>query len=249
MRMVALIPARAGSKRCPGKNTRLLAGHPLISYAIAAAHASGVFARVILATDDVTLCATVPRGHCVDLALREPVPDDQPDIIWIKQALSILPYRADAFAILRPTSPFRTFETIRRAFEEFTVPDGTHDSLRAVRPVRETPYKMWTCKGPGYPIVPLLDGSQPDGTPYHSSPTQSCPPVWMQTSSLEMAYTTNVEVYGNIHGRKVIPFICDDDTGFSIDTEDDFREAERLVASGAAQLPPLALAALSTPAP
>ena len=248
MRIVALIPSRSGSLRCQGKNMRLLGGSPLIAYTMAAAVESDVFESVLVCSDDAAVLALAVQCRLAGY-LRPLVTADQPDIQWVRQAIASLDVRPDAFAILRATSPFRTADTIRRAYREFTVPDGTHDSLRAVRPVRETPYKMWTCDGPGYPIKPLLNGARSDGTPYHSSPTQSCPPVWMQTSSLEMAYTTNVEVYGNIHGRKVIGFICDDETGFSIDTEADFAEAERLVATGAAQLPPVSLAALSTSTP
>jgi CMP-N,N'-diacetyllegionaminic acid synthase len=61
MNMVALIPARAGSKRCPGKNTRELAGHPLIAYTIAAAMESGVFATVWVCTDSRAVAEAMLR--------------------------------------------------------------------------------------------------------------------------------------------------------------------------------------------
>ena len=100
---------------------------------------------------------------------------------------------------------------------------------------------MWTWEGAGMPIRPLFDLKHPDGTPYHSSPTQSLPPVYIQNSSLEMSWTANVEVHGTIHGRKVGPFFTTGHEGFSVDTEADWAEAVRLVETGEAQLPSIRL--------
>src|SRR3990167_3215202 len=186
--MIALVPARAGSKRIPGKNIRLLAA------------------------------------------------DDSPDIAWIRHVLDRI-RRPRSFAILRPTSPFRTAETIQRAYQEFAMSDGTHDSLRAVQPAREHPGKMWQWTGPGYPITPLLSGTRSDGVPWHSAPTQSLPVFYVQNSSLEMAWTACVEVHGNIHGRKVIPFLTEGYEGMTLDYPEDLERAELLVARGRARLP------------
>ena len=231
MTIVALIPARAGSRRIPGKNTKLLGGHPLIAYTIAAAHESGIFATVCVCADEYEVCLYATQADCAAV-LREPVSDHQPDIEWVREAIGLLEERPDAFAILRPTSPFRTAETIRRCYQEFREMADCGDSLRAVEPVKQTPYKMWTWLGPGYPITPFSDRKHPDGTPYHSSPTQSLPTVYIQNSSLEMAWTANVEVHGTIHGRKVGPFFTDGHEGFSIDYPEDWEQAERLLAAG-----------------
>lgn len=159
------------------------------------------------------------------------------DIAWIRQALKDLGFRPTTFAILRPTSPFRTAETIQRAYREFTICDGTHDSLRAVEPVKQHPGKMWEWAGPGYPITPLLRGTRSDGVPWHSCPTQTLPTMYVQNSSLEMAYTANVEAHGTIHGRKVIPFFTTGVEGFAIDDMDDWARAERLILERLQPLP------------
>lgn len=245
--MVALIPARAGSKRVIGKNTRRLAGHPLVAYTIAAAQDSNCFSRVCVVTDDYSLVQWVFEHMNAQCITRSPASDAQRDIEWLREFFDAErdPLRRPrSFAILRPTSPFRTAETIRRAFREFTTPDGTHDSLRAVEPVKQHPGKMWTWEGPGYPIRPLLDKKHQDGTPWHSSPTQSLPTMYVQNASLEMGFTANIEIHGTIHGRKVIPFFTEGHEGFDINTEDDWQRAEALIASGAATLPPLPVAAL-----
>ena len=232
--MVALIPARAGSRRIPGKNTKLLAGHPLIAYTIAAARESGVFQHVIVCTDD-PLASPIAADMNAGVWFREPVSDIQADIIWIKQFFAALGRQWETFAILRPTSPFRTAETIRRAFAKFTLPDQTADSIRAVQPVKEHPGKMWALTN-GI-ITPLLEYKRSDGVPWHSSPTQTLPPFYVQNSSLEMAWTTNVYVHGTIHGRKVAPFFTNEAEGFALDWPEDWERAERMIASGCWILP------------
>lgn len=234
MNLVALIPARAGSKRCPGKNMRMLAGRPLIAYTLLAAYHSNVFSNVIVASDDPA-CWQIAPEHEAQYFERAPVPDEQPDIAWIREVIEDTP-RPDAFAILRPTSPFRTAETIRRAHACFLANDCA-DSIRAVEPVTQTPYKMWRWEGAGARMTPLLEGESSPGVPYHSSPTQVCPPIYVQNSSLEIAWTRNVEVYGTLHGRTVAPFITAGYEGFSIDTEADWERAEWLVRAGAVTLP------------
>lgn len=213
---------------------KLLAGHPLIAYTIAAAQESGVFTRILVCTDDldVLLIAADKR----DVIFREAVSDHQADIVWITETLKQIP-RPDAFAILRPTSPFRTAEPIRRAFAQFTLPDQTADSIRAVEPVKQHPGKMWALERGR--LTPLLDYKRSDGVPWHSCPTQSLPTFYVQNSSLEMAWTANIETHGTIHGRKVAPFLTHDYEGFSLDYPEDWERAEQLIASGRVALPTL----------
>jgi CMP-N,N'-diacetyllegionaminic acid synthase len=154
-----------------------------------------------------------------------------PDIEWVRHALDGTAY--DVFSILRPTSPFRRGATIHRAWERF----GDHcDSVRAVRRVREHPGKMWVREG-DY-IRPLLP--QPDGeVPTHSRQTAALPEVWVQDSSLEIAWTRIVAA-GEIAGRRVVPFVPEGAEGLSIDYPDDLEHAERLAAADPELLPPLA---------
>ena len=249
--MVALIPARMGSKRVPGKNTRPLNGHPLIAYTIAAAAQSGVFSEVVVCSDSANLALEAGDYGATGFVIREPAADTQPDIVWVKQALRGM--NADAFAILRPTSPFRTVATIQRAYRQFMQCGDCVDSIRAVCPVTEHPYKMWVSIGPvgyeaAYPMKPLREGYHQDGTPWHSSPTQSLPMIYVQTSALEMAWTRCVEVYGTISGRKISPFVTTGAESVSIDTEDDWAQAERLARERPDLLPGVGLAGLPTAA-
>jgi CMP-N,N'-diacetyllegionaminic acid synthase len=97
-------------------------------------------------------------------------------------------------------------------------------------------------------MTPVCDASRSDGTPWHSSPTQTLPPVYVQNASLEMAWTYVVKQFGTIAGRKIAPFFTEGYEGFDINTpDDDWREAERLIAEGLVDLPSLTLGA-QTPA-
>lgn len=230
MKAVALIPARAGSKRVPGKNMRLLNGHPLIAYTIAAALESGCFDAIWVCSDDDRVFDYVLKHtpNNVHYRSRPMVADDQADIVWVKDALHTdaaahLGF-SNIFAILRPTSPFRTADTIRRAMAEFKR-NEVH-SLRAVEPVKQHPGKMWWNNGPGYPMTPVCDAKRSDGTPWHSCPTQTLPQAYVQNASLEIAWTYVVEGYGSISGKKIMPFLTEGMEGFDINTEEDWKLAE-----------------------
>jgi CMP-N,N'-diacetyllegionaminic acid synthase len=240
---VALIPARAGSQRVPGKNVRELAGHPLLAYSIAAAQRAEIFDAVVVSTDSPEIAAVAERYDAEVPGLRpaEMATATSPDIEWVRHAIRALASdgrRFDAFSILRPTSPFRGPQTIRRAFEKLVELGEGADSIRAVRPCREHPGKMWVIDGDL--MHPLLD--QPDGVPYHSRQYQSLPSVYVQDSSLEIAWMRALDVHDSIAGERVAPFLTEGAEGFSIDYPEHWRVAEEMVASGVAELPTVAVA-------
>jgi CMP-N,N'-diacetyllegionaminic acid synthase len=225
----ALVPARGGSVRVARKNIAPLAGHPLIAYSIAAARESGRFDAIVVSTDDEEI-AGVGRHYGAEVVMRPPsmAGATSPDIEWIRHVLDGTTY--EVFSILRPTSPFRRGATIERAWARF----GDHcDSVRAVRRVREHPGKMWVRDGEY--MRPLLP--QPAGeVPTHSRQTASLPEVWVQDSSLEIAWT-RIVAEGEIAGRDVVPFFPEGHEGFSIDYPDELIEAEHLAAEQPELLP------------
>jgi N-acylneuraminate cytidylyltransferase len=140
----------------------------------------------------------------------------------------------DVFSLLRPTSPFRRGSTIVRAWEQLLALGKVADSIRAIEPCRQHPGKMWSVNGDL--MEPLL--AQPeDGTPYHSTPYQALPKVYVQNSSLEIAWAHVVAEGLGISGRRVAPFFTEGLEGFSIDYPDDVELAERWIANGEAELP------------
>lgn len=236
-RVVALVPARAGSTRVPGKNIKPLAGHPLIAYTIAGAIESGIFDAVVVSTDSEEI-AEVARTYGAEVPWLRPeelASSTSPDIDWVVHALGQPGMDGyGMFAILRPTSPFRSGAAIRRAHELLEAsPDA--DSVRAVRRCREHPGKMWMLEGEG-PMQPLLD--QPEGeVPLHSRQFAALPEVYVQDSSLELARARAALEQGSISGRVVLPLVSEGHEGFSIDYPDDWERAEALAASGEAVLP------------
>jgi N-acylneuraminate cytidylyltransferase len=232
---VALIPAREGSTRVPGKNVRLLAGHPLIAYTIAAAREAGVFDAVVVSTDGERT-AEIARHYGAEVPGLRPAElagATSPDIGWVEHVLRLLP-SSDAFAILRPTSPFRGAATMRRAWERFLELGERIDSIRAVEPCRQHPGKMWVVHGDDL-MTPLLP--QPEELPFHSRQYAALPPVHIQNSSLEVAWTRVATEDRTIAGRRVAPFFTDGLEGFSIDYPEDLERAEGMVARGEAELP------------
>jgi N-acylneuraminate cytidylyltransferase len=243
---VALIPARSGSKRVVGKNVRSLAGHPLLAYTVSAARESGVFADVIVSTDDESI-AEVARYYGAEVPFLRPpemAGDLSPDIEWVRYTLAALARAGrtwEAFSLLRPTSPFRRPETIRRGWRTFLDAAGA-DSLRAVEPCRQHPGKMWVVEGDR--IVPLLkDG--PIDPPWHSTPYQALPAVLVQNASLEIAWCRTVTGTGTIAGAIIVPFYTQGHEGLDVNDEKDWWYAEHMLAMGEASLPPVASPAVS----
>jgi len=133
------------------KNAKPLGGHPLMAYAIAGARASGIFDAVICSTDTGRL-ARIAHHYGAEIPFLRPAEfatSTSPDIEWVDDLLKRLKAEGrtyDCFSILRPTSPFRTAETTKRAWSEFLAEEGV-DSLRAVEKVTQDPGKMWVVRG------------------------------------------------------------------------------------------------------
>jgi CMP-N,N'-diacetyllegionaminic acid synthase len=236
--VIALIPARGGSKRVPRKNIKVLAGHPLLAYSIAAARESRLFADVIVSTEDDEI-ARVARHYGASVPFMRPqalAGDKSPDIEWVSHALETLRddgKNFDCFSILRPSNPLRQASTIRRAWDLFSGEPGA-ESLRAVEKCRQHPGKMWVVEGNR--MRPLLSGG-PTNPPWHSTPYDALPPVYVQNASLEIARTAVVFEKHSISGDQIVPFFTDLYEGLDINYAEDWRLVEELVASNAVTLP------------
>ncbi len=242
LKIIALIPARSGSKRVLDKNIRVLGGHPLLAYSIAAARDSGVFDAVVVSTDNEKY-ADIARSYGAEVPFLRPpefAGSTSPDIEWIEHAIAMLAKAGrefDCFSILRPTSPFRTADTIRRAWDLFSS-DKDADSLRAVEKCSQHPGKMWRISGGR--MQPLLQGNI-NGVPYHSCQMAALPEIYVQNASLEIAWTRVVQQYRTIAGEKIIPFISEGVEGFDINMPEDWWLAEHMLSSGQAVLPDIAI--------
>jgi CMP-N,N'-diacetyllegionaminic acid synthase len=217
------------------KNIRPLAGHPLIAYAIAAARQADVFDRVVCSTDSGKI-AEVAQRYGADVPFLRPAEfatSTSPDIEWIEHAFDQLDEHFDLFAIVRATNPFRGPEVLRRGYEQLlATPEA--DSIRAVELVKQHPGKMWVLEGKL--MRPLLDQSHLE-VAWHAGQYQALPPIYVQNSALEIAWTRVVSQTGTREGRVVAAFLTDGHEGFNIDDEEDWDRARRLLDSGAVELP------------
>ena len=233
--IVALIPARSGSERVRDKNTRPLAGHPLLAYAIASARQAGIFDRIVCSTDSGKIAAVAQR-YGADTPFLRPAKfatSTSPDIEWITHALAALEEHYDLFAIVRATNPFRGPDVLRRGLEQLlATPEA--DSIRAVELVKQHPGKMWVLEGKT--MRPLLDQSHLDSA-WHAGQYQALPEIYVQNSALEIAWTRVVSQTGTREGRVVAPFLTRGHEGFNIDDEEDWDRARRLLDGGEAVLP------------
>ena len=144
-KVVALIPARSGSKRIPNKNIKLLSGHPLIAYSIVSALESKVFDKVVVSTDSEDIAkiseyygAEVPflrpknisKDNSIDLELFIHAVNE---IIKIDKKIKYVVH-------LRPTTPFRDPKILDRAIQAFEKNKNFH-SLRSVQEMSESAIK------------------------------------------------------------------------------------------------------------
>lgn len=235
---IALIPARAGSKRVENKNIYRLNGHPLIAYTISAAIDSGIFEKIFVSTESAEY-AEISKHYGADVEFLRPkeyATDESPDIEWVEFSLRELSKRGqnfDYFSILRPTSPLRTSSTIQRAFAEF-LSDESVDSLRAVELCTQHPGKMWRIVENR--LVPVM-ARQDSGVDWFSSPTQTLPDVWVQNASLEFAHVRCVLNDRSITGKAILPFKTKFPEGLDINRPEDIARVEGLVSQSADSLP------------
>lgn len=227
-RVLALVPARGGSKSFPGKNVMPLKGKPMIAYSIQAAIESARIDRVVVTTDCPEI-ATISREHGAETPFLRPAElarDDSLDIEYLRHALEWLAenenYHPALVAILRPTEPIRRSSTIDQAIDTL-VDHPEADSLRSVRVATETPFKMWYKDASGFlsPTTLLSGTSEP-----YNQPRQSLPPVYWQDGYLDIARAETILRKNSATGDTILSFLIEEET-VNIDYADEFEEAER----------------------
>jgi CMP-N-acetylneuraminic acid synthetase len=203
-----------------------------------------VFTSVIVSTDSEEIAA-IARHYGAEVPFLRPVAyagDVSPDIEWLDHLLRELASRGrswECFSLLRPTSPFRSAVTIRRAWQRFVSLDGI-DSLRAVEKCTQHPGKMWIVDGDRMvPLMPSPPDAPADAQPWHSTPYQALPPVYVQNASLEIAWTRVVLEQRTIAGRVLAPFLTEGHEGFDINDPYDWMVAEQLLTDRVVTLPPV----------
>lgn len=228
-KILALIPARAGSKRIKNKNIRLLAGKPLIAWTIEAAKTSKLINRIIVSTDSVEIAAVARKFGAETPFLRpKKISGEfstefeyhQHAIDWLKKNEQ---YSPDMIVNLYPTTPFRKAATIDNAVN-LILKHKNADSLRSVKKCAEHPYKMWAVRGDYLePFVKTKNQAN------HTFSYQLLPEVYIQNASIYITRPSTLRKCGNTVGRKVLKFIMDEKESVDLNTELDFLYAENLI--------------------
>jgi CMP-N-acetylneuraminic acid synthetase len=231
--VLALIPARGGSKSIPRKNVLPFAGAPLIAYSIAAGLAAETVTRVIVSTDDEEIAAAARHYGAETPFLRpaEFAQDNTPDLPVFQHALEWLAeeedYHPEIVVQLRPTSPFRRVWHIDQAvYQLLERPDA--DAVRTVCLPFQNPFKMWRI-GPDGLMQPLIDTGYPE--PYNM-PRQLLPDVYWQTGYVDAAWADTILNKNSMTGAHILPLIIPPCDWIDIDSPDDWRRAERMLESG-----------------
>ncbi|RJX30686.1 MAG: acylneuraminate cytidylyltransferase family protein [Oxalobacter sp.] len=225
--VLALIPARGGSKSVPHKNIIPLLGKPMIAWAIEHALASEHVTRIVVTTDDEEIAA-VARQYGAEVPFMRPAnlaQDLSLDIEFHRHAVEWLQqhenYIPDMVINLRPTPPSRQSAVIDKAIETFAAhPDV--DSLRSVHLAEQSPFKMWTIDERGYmrPIASLPDVLEP-----YNQPRQKLPLVYWQDGYIDITRPSVILKQNSTTGRVILPFIIEEPAA-DIDYPDEVGEAE-----------------------
>ena len=226
--LTALIPARAGSTRIQGKNVRFINGHPLIAYSIEACIESGIFNQIIVSTDSEDY-ANVAKTYGADVPFLRPesiATATSPDIEWIIHTIENLDNPTEAYAVVRPTSPLRRGDCLKRAWDLFRLTPNA-ESMRAVEKVRQHPGKMWTIEQGSNFMSPLINQDHLD-VAWHSSQYQSLPIVYVQNSAFEFFWHSTFADTGTKDGTNIMPFFTNEFEGLSLDYEDEWKKLEQL---------------------
>lgn len=222
--VLALIPARSGSKSVKDKNIRLMAGKPTIAYSIEHALASKYITRTIVSTDSGRY-ADIAREYGAEVPFLRPAElaqDTSLDLEVFEHALGFLKetegYVPDLVVQLRPTYPVRDVGDIDRMVE-IMLADDTADSIRCVAPAKEIAYKMWRRSEEGV-LTPIMK----DIPECYNMPRQQLPVIYYQNACIDVIRTRTIVEKHSMSGDKILGYEMAHN--FDIDTEEEFRNAE-----------------------
>ena len=233
--VLALIPARGGSKGIPRKNIRSFAGYPLIAWSIAAAKQSALVTRIIVSTDDEEIAAIAREWGAETPFLRpaELAQDKTTDLPVFEHTLKFLEevegYYPKIIVQLRPTSPIRPKGMVDAAIS-ILLNHTDADCVRGVVPAAQNPFKMWYFNGEDKPLEQLLTVA---GIPEpYNAPRQILPPVHWQTGHIDAIRSATITNKKSLTGDIIYPLVIDPKYTVDIDTPADWAKYEAVIYGG-----------------
>lgn len=225
--IIALIPARSGSKGIPNKNIRHIDGIPLIAYSISAALKSTLVDRVIVSTDSeeyaelaISYGAEAPFIRPKDISgdLATDVEFFKHAIDWLQENEGFVP---EYFVHLRPTTPFRDPKIIDKAIEEFIA--SGYSALRSCHKMSESSYKTFEVENDIFKRI-CNGGSNIESS---NIARQAFPVTYDANGYIDIVRSEMIIKHNLIHGSKVRAFITN--TAHEIDEINDIDFLEYLI--------------------
>lgn len=216
--VLAIVPARGGSKGVPRKNVRPLGGRPLIAWTIAAARASRYIDRLILSSEDGEIMR-VAAGLGCDVPFARPAAlaaDDTPGIAPVLHALEALP-GYEMVVLLQPTSPFRAAQDIDACIEACA--RGGAPACVSVAEPEQSPYWTFTLDG-SRRLRPVIPGGVLPGR------RQDLPAAYALNGAVYVARTDWLARNGEFITEETAGHVMPAVRSLDIDTELDLRIAE-----------------------
>ena len=232
LEILAIIPARGGSKGLPGKNIKLLLGHPLIAYSILAAQTSELITKSIVSTDDNEI-EEVAKRYGANIPFKRPsliAEDLTTDLEVFLHALSWLKenenYVPDFVVQLRPTSPIRLKGLVDECIKKL-INTTKADSLRVITESPLTPYKMWQVQNDDDIMSPLLQLEEIDEV--YNMPRQLLPKVYWQIGTLDVIRTKVITDKKMMSGKVIMHHIVPQEIAIDIDDLASFEKVASLI--------------------
>lgn len=226
--ILAIIPARSGSKSVKDKNIRMMNGKPMLAYSIEQALLSSRINRVIVSTDSphyqkiARECgAEVPFLRPAEISQDASLDIEvfQHALLWLQEHEN---YHADICVHLRPTHPIREPEDIDQMISVLEM-DPTLDAIRSVSPTKQTPYKMWLfSEKESNRIHPAATCEIAEA---YNAPRQMLPKVYVQNACIDVIRSDTILKKNSMTGDNIAGYKMDYD--FDVDTESDFLKAEK----------------------
>jgi CMP-N,N'-diacetyllegionaminic acid synthase len=228
VRILALITARGGSKRLPGKNLRVLGDRSLIAWSVDAARAIPEICEILVSTDDAaiaaearTVGAQVPWLRPAELASDAASSVDVclHALDWYENQHADL----DGLLLLQPTSPFRRRDTLMRGVELFS--SYGRRAVIGVSPAASHP--LWCFRLDGQVMRPFIEG------PALNVRSQDLPPAYVVNGAFYLIAPQELRKRRTFYGDDMLPLVMDDPAeAIDIDTEWDWMVAQAALASG-----------------
>jgi len=233
-KILCVIPARSGSKGLPGKNIKNFYGRPLFAWSIMQAQMCKYPIKIVVSTDSEEY-ATLAKRFGAEAPFLRPAEisgDRSTDLECMQHAVEWLKenesYRPDCIVHLRPTYPSRTIPFLEECIAKFLEvrANGAYDSLRTVAPAPVCPFKMYTLSEDSLSLAPLFKSfGTADVEPYNRA-RQEFPQIYAHNGCVDI-FNTDLLEKGLLSGNKIFPMVMAADEVYDIDTEADFKAAEK----------------------